>query len=459
VTDFLLTHGFFLHADPAEQRVMRPYVPLGILSIAASVRRDGFTVEVFDSTFSGPEAFDRRLHALRPAAVGIYVTLMTRTGALRLARAARAAGAIVIVGGPEPAGYAEEFLAQGCDIVVVGEGEQTVAEILGKVRRGSRDFRSVDGIVFRAGDGSLIRTSPRSRIRDLDTLPLPARDLVDFQPYLTAWKARHGYTSLSIVTMRGCPYTCSWCSHSVYGESYRRRSPARSVEELEFVLATYSPDALWFADDVFTISHRWLFAFRDELAARRLRLRYECITRADRLSEEAVAALRETGCSRVWIGSESGSQRILDAMSRGVTVEQVRRSTAQLQRAGIEVGMFIMFGYPGETDRDVELTIAHVRAARPDIVLSTVAYPIRGTRMHRELNGRLQIPPLPFEEWNDRMISIPGRRSRRYYWFAHRRLVHATAAARERDRGPRGLPRFATSFLKAGIARVGMRLA
>ncbi len=326
------------------------------------------------------------------------------------------------------------------------------------VKNGRADFAAIPGLAYRNEAGAVIRTTSRAFVSDLDSLPNPDRTKVDLEKYLAVWRERHGYTSLSMVTMRGCPYTCTWCSHAVYGESYRRRSPEAVVDELQRLIDSYSPDAFWFADDVFTINHEWLNGFARELRERRVHIRYECITRADRMNHEVVQQLRSSGCSRVWIGSESGSQRILDAMSRRVKAEQIRAVVKLSREAGIEVGMFIMLGYNGEQREDIEQTVHHVKAAHPDIVLTTVAYPIKGTTFYREVTDRLRLPSLPFDQWNDRMIDIAGRYSRRFYWFANRRIINEAAWSRMLHNTRRSWLRIATSFIKAKASQLGMSL-
>jgi anaerobic magnesium-protoporphyrin IX monomethyl ester cyclase len=456
--DILLAHAYYVASDPAEQRVMKPYAPLGILSIAAYLRERGYAAGVFDATFSSHADFERVLDAEQPGVVGIYVNMVTKFAALAMIAAAGRRGIFVVLGGPEPAFYAEEFLRAGAGAVVIGEGEETLDDLLRLPRLDHLSMETVAGLVFLDRDGRTRRTPPRPFIRDVNRLPAPDRSLVDMRPYASAWKERHGRFSLSLISMRGCPYTCKWCSHGVYGESYRRRSPRLVAEEILTLRDTYAPDAFWFADDVFTISHRWLFALEREIASRNLRIRYECISRADRLTEDVLRTLKATGCTRLWIGSESGSQRILDAMSRGVRVERVQQMTRLARRLGIEVGMFIMLGYPGETRRDIEETVTHLRRARPDIVLTTVAYPIRGTAFYEDNRADLIIPELPFAEWNDRMIDISGRFSKKFYWFANRRVINETAWRRELEAGPSGLPRASRSLLRAKAAQVGMLL-
>jgi anaerobic magnesium-protoporphyrin IX monomethyl ester cyclase len=457
--DILLTHGHFLSSDPAEQRIMRPYVPLGILSIGAYLESRCFAASVFDTTFESMESFAGVIRRMKPPVVGLYVNMMTKATCLAMIRTARASGAKVIVGGPEPVHYAAEFLDLGADVVVTGEGELTVAELLAAQPWTPERLTRIAGIIFKDGDGTVLRTDSRPLIPDLDSLPFPDRSKVDLGRYLNAWTDRHGLTSLSLITMRGCPFTCRWCSHAVYGESYRRRSPARTVEEIEVVLSRYHPDQFWFADDVFTINHPWLFDFERELSRRNLRIAYECITRADRMNEAVIRALKSTGCRRVWIGSESGSQRVLDAMDRRVTVEQIQAMTRLSQRHGIEVGMFVMLGYPGETRDDIEATIRHLKAARPEHVLTTVAYPIRGTAFYEEMRGHMEIPSLPFAEWNDRMIHLSGRFPKRFYWFANRRVVNEATVSRQRVSPGRRWGLLAQSYLRAKAAHLGMTLS
>ena len=452
----LLTHGYFINADAQEKRIMKPYVPLGILHIAAYLEERGISVSVFDSTFSSLENFSEELSKIKPTVVGIYINMMTKFNALKMIRIAKASNATVIIGGPEPTFYAPEYIAAGADLIVVGEGEITILEVLNELQNPTPDFSRVDGLIYQDARGKIHRTAQRAFISDLDTLPLPARKKVRLQDYTKFWKQRHGYSSLSLITMRGCPFTCKWCSHAVYGESYRRRSPKLVVDEIELLVHEYHPNRLWFADDVFTINHKWFFDFSQQVCDRKLSIQYDCITRADRLNEQVIASLARTGCTTLWIGGESGSQNILDAMARDVRVEQIQAMTALAQTHGIEVGMFVMFGYPGETANDVELTIEHVRKSKPDFLLTTTAYPIKGTRFYDEAASLFQEPTLPFEEWNDRMIALRREKSNRFYWFAHRRIVNESLAVKHASGKHKHIGKFMLSKAKATIARLGM---
>jgi anaerobic magnesium-protoporphyrin IX monomethyl ester cyclase len=433
--DLLLTHGYFLYEDPKELQIMKPYAPLGILYLSSHLRAKGFDVEVYDSTFGSREELFKILTDGPPATLGISGNLMTRRTVLDILAAAKTAGWKVILGGPEPASYAAEYLQAGADVVVEGEAELTLEELLPALRAGS--IERIPGIIFQRPDGSIARTPARQLIPNLDGQPWPDRQRVDIPRYLQVWRERHGAGSVSVITARGCPYHCTWCSHSTFGKTHRRRSARAVVDEVEWILDTYAPEMLWMADDVFTIHHGWMLEYAAEMKRRGLRIPFECITRADRLNARMAETLAELGCYRVWIGSESGSQRILDAMQRGVTVEQVRQAVALCRTNGIQTGMFLMFGYDGEELSDIEATVEHVKTCLPDVFLTTVSYPIKGTPYYDALTPRL----VSVRDWAhsaDRELKIAGRHSRRYYQFADQLLksevahdVGQAAAARQ----------------------------
>jgi anaerobic magnesium-protoporphyrin IX monomethyl ester cyclase len=424
--DLLLTHGYFLAEDPKEQRIMKPYPPLGILYLSSHLRRMGFDVEIYDSTFGCRAGLLSMLDAERPSVLGVYANLLTRAEVIRITEAAKQRGWFVVLGGPEPSNYAGEYLDAGADAIVRGEGELAMEALLTRLKNGGGLAPDLPSLIYRAADGSLVNTGPAPLIKDLDAQPWPDRDRIDIQRYVQTWREHHGKGSLSVITARGCPYHCRWCSHSVYGKTHRRRSAVAVVDEVEHLLGQYRPDMLWMADDVFTIHHGWLFTYANEMRRRGLHVPFECITRADRVNERVVETLAELGCLRVWIGSESGSQRILDAMERGVTVEQVQKAVSMCRAAGIETGMFIMWGYEGEQVDDVEATIAHVKKCGPEVCLTTVSYPIRGTPYYEEVRPKL-VNIGTWRESTDRDIAVRERHSHRYYQFADELLRAETS--------------------------------
>lgn len=456
--DILLSHGYFIAEDRHEQEIMKPYPTLGLLYISSHLKEKGFDVAVYDSTFKNLADFSRYVRLNRPKVVGLYCNLMTKQQILQMMPVCREVGATVILGGPEPVSYAAEYLQAGADIVVAGEGELTLEELLPHLARyGTDDLEKVKGIAFRDGRGQLVRTAPRPQIEDLSGQPWPDRKAIDMDRYLETWKRHHGRSSVSLITARGCPYTCTWCSHTVFGHSHRRRTPEDVADEVAWIKEEYDPDQLWYADDVFTIAHRWFLRYAEELKKRDLRIPFECISRADRLNAEVIDALAEMGCHRLWIGSESGSQRILDAMKRKADAAEVREKTKMLQERGIQVGMFIMLGYIGEEIADIEETVEHLKDANPDVFLTTVAYPIKGTEYYDAVRERVIIT-LPWDRRTDRDLDVGGRHSPRFYEHATRWLVNEVNLHKAHQAGTGDLLSRAKMYVNARRGRLGMRL-
>jgi anaerobic magnesium-protoporphyrin IX monomethyl ester cyclase len=430
MTDLLLTHGYFLAEDPKELQIRKPYVPLGLLYICSHLRRKGFSVDVFDTTFSTTPALIQHLQTEHPSVLGIYANLMTRKKVIEILSVASAAGWKTVVGGPEPGAYINEYLEAGADVVVIGEGEETMEELLAALQtKSTAALYLVKGIAFRQPDGKVYRTSERPQIANIDGQPWPARDTVDISRYLQTWRDAHGKSSLSFITARGCPYRCRWCSHQVFGMTHRRRNPIAVVDEVEWLLSKYQPDMVWIADDVFTIHHGWLRKYATEMRKRGLRIPFECISRADRINAESADLLAELGCFRLWIGSESGSQRILDAMDRGVTVAQVHSAVDLCKARGIQTGMFLMWGYEGEELEDIEATIEHVKRTDPDVFLTTVSYPIKGTPYYQRVASSL-VQLKPWGVSSDRELGMRGRHSTQFYEYADRLLKREVQLAR-----------------------------
>ncbi|HEY0066060.1 MAG TPA: radical SAM protein [Flavisolibacter sp.] len=414
----VLTHGYFIEEDAREQAIMKPYVPLGILYISAWLEKHGYENSVFDSTFSSFDKLCAELMEKRPTVLGIYTNLMTKLNVLRIIRFVKSREELrrtaIVLGGPEVRNHIPEFLEHGADFIVFGEGEQTMLELVQWAEGKGQELSSIEGIAYRNAMGEVRKNKERTKMKDLDELPLPNRQKVDLQKYFDAWKEKHGVSAISINTMRGCPYSCKWCSRAVYGQSYRRRSPAHVADEIEWIKSNYQVDSIWFVDDVFTVSHKWLQEFREELQRRKLVMPYECITRADRMNEEVILNLKASGCFRVWIGAESGSQKVIDLMDRRVEVGQVRSMIRLSQQHGLQAGTFIMVGYPGETSEDIYKTLRHLTTSDPDFFTITVAYPIKGTPLYTEVEDRF-INPLPWESRTDRDIDFRRTYSRRYY--------------------------------------------
>ena len=427
----LLTHGYFIADDLKEQDIMRPYPPLGILYISAFLEEKGIENTVFDSTFSTVSDWKAYVLKYKPKHIAFYCNLMTKVQLLSLVdfvkNSPELAQTTIIGGGPDVRYNAENYIKEGFDYLVIGEGEETTYDLINHLEENPNALpNDINGLAFLSYEGTIINTPERQKIKELEELPLPNRKGINMHKYLDVWKKHHGESTLSISTQRGCPFTCKWCSTAVYGQSYRRRKPAQVVQEMLLLQKEYEPDMLWFVDDVFTVSHKWLREFVQELKLANLKMPFECITRADRMNEEVIHLLKQAGCSRVWIGAESGSQKIIDAMDRRVDVKMVRKMLQDTKKAGIQTGTFIMVGYPGETDDDIEETITHLIESDPDIYTITVAYPIKGTGLFEEVINKIENKP----EWrtsSDRDIDFTRTYKRVYYDYAVRKIYNEVA--------------------------------
>lgn len=427
----LFTHGYFLSEDPKELQIMRPYVPLGILYISAFLEKQGYENEVFDSTFSTLDKLKEKLISTTPNVVAIYTNLMTKLNVLKIIKFVRSEASLshtrIVLGGPEVRNHTENFLNYGADFIIIGEGEETTLELIKflelpislspQAESRSEELRSIKGIAY-LENGKVITTPERALIKDVNTLPFPNRQKIDFSPYLNGWKTHHGYSMMSVNTMRGCPYTCKWCSRAVYGGTYRRRSPQLVAQEMKHIKDTYNPDMIWFVDDVFTIHHKWLTEFAEEVNKQDAIIPYEIISRADRLNEEVIKILKASGCFRVWVGAESGSQKIIDAMDRRVDVMQTRQMIRLAKQHGLEAGTFIMLGYPGETKQDIKETIEHLVQSNPSQYTITIAYPIKGTELYNEVKNEFLDQSLEWETSTDRDIDFKRTHPKQYYQYA-----------------------------------------
>jgi len=382
----LFTHAYYLSADPKEQRIMKPYPPLGLLYVSAYMLERNIANDVFDSTFSTFENQLAYISEKKSKIICIYTNLMTKIEVIKLIKILKSEAyhlPTIILGGPDVTYNVDNYLKAGADFLVIGEGEETTFELYNAIIK-SQDYKTIDGIAF-LENGVTYQTQARTKFKELIDLPLPNRESINIQKYLDTWKNNHGQSSMTISTQRGCPYTCKWCSTAVYGLSYRRRPADQVATEMKMLKEQYHPDAIWFVDDVFTVSHKWLSTFKDEVIKQNAIIPFECITRAERLNDEILKLLKDAGCFRIWIGAESGSQKVIDLMDRRVDVNVVKNAIQKTNQLGIETGTFIMLGYPGETEEDIIETINYLKEANPTQYTITIAYPIKGTSLYNEI--------------------------------------------------------------------------
>lgn len=420
----LFTHAYYLSDDPKEQKIMKPYPPLGLLYVSAYLKSKNIDNAVFDTTFSSQAAQLDYILEKQPKIICIYTNLMTKIEVIKLLKilkTERYKFPKIVLGGPDVTYNVENYLKAGADFLIIGEGEETTFELYNAIMVGG-NLHQVNGIAF-TEDHQIIQTQARTKFKELDELPLPNRDAINMQNYLATWKKNHGKSSMTVSTQRGCPYTCKWCSTAVYGQSYRRRPANQVAEEMKMLKEQYNPDALWFVDDVFTVSHKWLLAFKEEVLKQDAVIPFECITRAERLNDEILQLLKDVGCFRIWIGAESGSQTIIDAMDRRVDVNQVKKVIQDTNAIGIETGTFIMLGYPGETEKDITETIQYLKDANPTLYTITIAYPIKGTSLYNDIEHKITTQP-DWETSTDREIDFKRTYSRKYYQYAVSKVVN-----------------------------------
>lgn len=455
----LFTHAYHLYDDVKELKIMKPYPPLGLLYISAFLEKNGIDNEIFDSTFYSKVELYSFIDVNKPSFLGVYVNLMTKINVLELIKYVKENKNLIdtkiILGGPDVKYNSENLLKAGADFIVVGEGEETTLKLIQTLEeKRYEDLKDINGIVFKNYKNEIVKTQEREKIKNIDRLPFPNRSKISFKKYFKVWKDNHGNNSIAISTMRGCPYTCKWCSRAVYGLSYRRFSPIRTIEEIQHLKEEFNPDSFWFVDDVFTISHKWLKGFSNLLNKNNIKIKYECITRSDRLNEEVILLLKESGCFRVWIGAESGSQKVLDLMDRRVDVDYVKEMIKLSKKYGIEAGTFIMLGYPGETEEDINQTIEHLKDSNPDHFTITIAYPIRGTELYEEVEN-LKLKDYNWSVTTDRDIDFKRTYSKRYYDFAVRRVVNEVNYFKRKNEGKIDLT-LAKLKTKSIISKIGM---
>jgi anaerobic magnesium-protoporphyrin IX monomethyl ester cyclase len=430
----LFGQSYYLRFDPKLWAAMQPYPPLSALYATSYLRSRGYDVALFDAMLAESEAeWAAALDHHQPRYAILYednfnylskmCLLRMRQAAFMMIAMAKVRGCTVILCGADITDHARKYFAQGADYVLLGEGEETLGELLDRLEgRNDIPLEHILGLAWSDGHGGEHRNPRRPDIRDLDALPFPAWDLVDVPRYRRIWRQRHGYYSMNLVTTRGCPYHCNWCAKPIWGQRYNVRSPENVLAELAWLNETYHPDHIWFADDILGLKPGWLQRFAALVEARDARVSFKCLSRVDLLLREGEAdALKRAGCQIIWVGAESGSQKILDAMEKGIQVEQIYRATRHLHAAGIQVGFFLQFGYPGELWDDVQLTLKMVRECMPDDIGISVSYPLPGTGFYQRVKAQLG-EKTNWEDSDDLAMLYQGPYPQEFYRTLYRRV-------------------------------------
>jgi len=400
MVDVLLTHSYHLAHDTKQFRKMQPYPPLGTLYAATALRCADISVAVCDTMFAEPvTAFEMALAKHRPRLVVIYeddfnfVSKMClahmRDLANEFSSIARSAGITVIVHGSDATDHAREYLDNGADFVLNGEVEHSLTELCNSLLQ-ARPFDAIPGLVrYSAQDGRLESLVPPPRNPLWATLPRAARDLIDMEPYRRAWTDAHGYFSTNVVASRGCPYSCNWCAKPISGNRFQLRDAIEVAEEIHELSAHFGAEHIWFSDDVFALDRHWIEEFARATESQGRVVPFKIQSRADLMTDATVSALKRAGCVEVWMGVESGSQAILNAMKKGLQLPAVHAARARLASAGIKACYFLQFGYPGEGWDEICETVQLVRDTRPDDIGVSVSYPLPGTAFFEQVQAQL----------------------------------------------------------------------
>jgi anaerobic magnesium-protoporphyrin IX monomethyl ester cyclase len=401
MADLLLGQAYYLRFDPKLYQAQQPYAPLGTLYAASYLRERGHRVALFDAMLADSvDQWSTAIERQRPRLAAIYedsfnylskmCLLRMREAALEMIDRARHARVPIVVSGSDATDHAELYLRRGAAAVIIGEGEITIADLADRLLTNG-SIEDIPGIAYLDDTCAVRRTSARPFIKSLDELPFPAWDLVDIDRYKRIWHEHHGYYSMNIATTRGCPYHCNWCAKPIYGQRYAMRSAKKVVEEIAWLKQHFEPDHLWIVDDVFGLKPGWVEDFATLIGQARAAVPYRCLMRADQVTAPVAKALASSGCRMLWMGAESGSQKVLDAMEKGLCVEDIHQANRLLKAEGIAVGVFLQFGYPGETWSDIEATLQLARELEPADIGVSVSYPLPGTGFYERVRQELGV--------------------------------------------------------------------
>jgi len=430
--DILFSHSYYYPLDKKQWANKTPYPPLGTIYAAALMRQEGHKVALFDTNLrDNPFAIKEELETKKPKFLVLYddgfnyltkmcLTTM-REAAFEMIALGKKNKCTVIVTSSDSTDHYEKYLEAGADYIIQGEGELALQELISTLNK-HENPALIKGLVFKSETG-IIKQPKRAVLRDLDELPLPAWDLVDVQAYRDIWKSGGKEFTLNIATTRGCPYKCNWCAKPIYGNRYNSHSPEYIVEHLTLLQERYGVKKFWMCDDIFGLKPNWVQQFNIALKEANLSISYYIQSRVDLLlKDDTIDALAESGLKEVWVGAESGSQKILDAMDKGTQVEEIYTATRLLQNKNIKVAFFIQFGYLDETKEDIAKTVSMIKELLPDNLGISVSYPLPGTKFYDKVKDDLQLKANWIDS-DDLAMMFQGTFNSAYYKKLHR-YVH-----------------------------------
>jgi radical SAM superfamily enzyme YgiQ (UPF0313 family) len=430
--DILFANSYYYKFDPKQWKNRTPYPPLGTIYAAAYLRNNGYSVDLFDTCLlDDPYTIKPCLREKTPKYFVLYddgfnyLTKMCltkmRDAAFVMIAIAKKLNCIVIVNSSDATDHYEDYLNVGADYIIQGEGEITLKELLDTIEN-KGDVSHVQGH-FSVKNGKIVKSPSRSVLNDLDSLPFPAWDLVNMGSYKAIWEKGGNDFTLNIATTRGCPFKCNWCAKPIYGNRYNSHSPQYIVKQLAFLKENYGVTNFWMCDDIFGLKPNWVQEFNHKLEEENLKISYVIQSRVDLLlKEDTIDALTKSGLKEVWVGAESGSQKILDAMEKGTQVSQIYEATRLLKEKNVRVAFFIQFGYLGETKEDISKTVAMIKELLPDNLGISVSYPLPGTSFYDKVKDDLKLKA-NWTDSDDLAMMFQGTYNSKYYKKLHR-YVH-----------------------------------
>ena len=430
--DILFSHSYYYKLDKKQWKNQTPFPPLGTLYAASLMRKEGYNTALFDTNLrDSPLAIENLIKQEKPKHLVIYddgfnyltkmcLTTM-REAAFKMISIGKKYGCTIIVCSSDSTDHYKKYIKAGADFIIQGEGEITLKELIIALNN-NKSWASIKGLVW-DDHGSLNKNPKREVLKNLDELPLPAWDLVDMDAYKKVWNNSGQKFTLNMATTRGCPYKCNWCAKPIYGNRYNTHSPEYIVKHLSFLSKQYGVKRFWMCDDIFGLKPQWVQEFRAVLNNENLNIKYYIQSRADLLlKEDTLEALAESGLEEVWIGAESGSQNILNAMDKGTTIKQIATATQLVKQKNIRIAFFIQFGYLGETKNDIAKTIKMIKTLLPDNLGISVSYPLPGTKFYEKVKTDLNLKA-NWTDSDDLAMMFKGSFNSKYYKKLHR-YVH-----------------------------------
>jgi anaerobic magnesium-protoporphyrin IX monomethyl ester cyclase len=363
--------------------------PLGLLYIAGYLQaHTGHEIEILDTHVDRVPYDDLRelISRSRPEVVGLTAMTMTLIDVLKTVSLVKEIrkDTKVVLGGPHVHLFPNETIElPGVDFLVLGEGEETFAELLKYIDDPDR-LRRIPGIVFKTEDG-IVHTGERPLLRDLNALPFPARQLTQYQKYGSVLAS--GDIVTTIFTSRGCPFRCAFCDRPHLGKVFRARSAKNVVDEIESCVKLGIQEFLIY-DDTFTVDQKRVLDICDLIGERKLDIRFDIRARVDTVHEVMIKKLKDAGCVGINYGVEAGTQEILRTLNKGISLDQVRNAFKITKKHRIDALAYFMIGNPGETEKDIQETFRLIEELEPDYLHMTVLTPFPATRIYADALSR-----------------------------------------------------------------------